>query len=116
MSDIDFVHIEKELIIVENQNVGAIVLKNDGNVLTNIRIDESERNKGYGFNAVQSWLEECQSQGFNNAYVANVNHPAMKKIMDKISNYETKKIDPREVPADIKPGPHINDTCYKINL
>jgi predicted acetyltransferase len=116
MSDVEFVHIEKELIMIDNRKVGAIMLKNGGNVLTNIRIEEDERQKGYGREAVESWLAECKSNGYNDAYVANVNHVAMEKIMQRLPRYNTEKVDPRDVPAEIKPGPHVNDTCYKINL
>lgn len=116
MSDIDFVHVEKELIIMNGQKVGAIVLKNDGNVLTNIRIKEEERGQGYARDAFESWLDRCVEQGFEEAYVANVNHGATDHIVNTLGEYESEKVDPRNVPADVKSGVHISDICYRIYL
>lgn len=116
MSDVDFVHIEKELVIVNGQRVGAIIVKNDGNVLTNIRIEEDERGNGYARDAFESWLERCVKNGFEKAYVVNVNHGATDHIVNTLGEYESEEVDPRKVPADIKSGVHISDTCYKIHL
>lgn len=116
MSDVEFIHVEKELIMIDNQRVGALMTKNGGNVLTNIRIEEDKTGNGYGRSAMTTWADKCKNNGFENAYVVNVNHKATAHILDTFDGYETEKVDPRDVPINVKSGVHISDICYRIIL
>lgn len=115
--DIRFLHVEKEVILIDGQRVGAIRVTNDGNVLTHIRIDEDERGNGYARDAVNAWLETCIDDGFDEAYVSNVNHGATKHIFETLPDkYSVERVNPRSVPNGPRAGPHISSLSYRVDL
>lgn len=117
MSDVKFLHVEKELILINGQRVGAIRVDEDQpNVLTHVRIDEEERGNGYARDAIEAWLQDCDESGYDVAYVINVNHAATEHIFETLRQYQSSKVLPRKVPADTTSGPHISSLSYEIDL
>ena len=117
MNDVLFLHVEKELVMIDGRRVGAIRLdKEQPNVLTHIQIEEDERGKGYARDAVEAWLQQCDNDGFEEAYVINVNHAATEHIFETLQHYDASEVLPRSVPADTTSGPHISSLCYRIDL
>lgn len=116
MSDIKFLHNEKELVYINSQLVGSIKVENGGNVLTHITVDEDKRGQGYSRKIINGWLEKCKSEEFSDAYVIMVNHDAIRHVLETLTEYECSKISPRNVPVEVRPGPHISDLSYHISL
>lgn len=97
--------------------IGKIVLDSTyENVLTNIRVTEEQREKGYSRKILYKWLDWCVSEGYEEAYVVNIKSKRIESVLNRFKKYNTQVVSIRKAPGNIESGHSIPDLTYKIDL
>lgn len=69
-------------ILVDGRCVGT--LRVDENHLEKIEIESQFQGEGYGTEAIQLWLQKCESRGYERATTSTAVSRASKQIFDKL--------------------------------